>query len=108
MKIYDRDYDKKIEITRGDTAKFDVYIDDYEYVSGDTLTFTVKRNLADSTAVISKTNINPLTSSIELSTNDTNLDYGVYVYDIQLNTNDGQVITLFNPSTFEIVRGVTE
>lgn len=107
MKIYDRNYDKKIEITRGDTAKFDVYIDDYEYQSGDTLTMTVKKLITDSAAVISKT-IDPLTESIELTGTDTNLDYGDYVYDIQLNTTDGQIITLFNPSTFEVVRGVTE
>lgn len=107
MRIYDRNYNKKIEITRGDTGVFDINIEGYELEAEDTAIFTVKRKVEDDTPVIQKT-IHPLTESFTLSGADTTIDYGTYVYDIQLNTSDGQIITLFAPGVFEVMRGVTE
>lgn len=107
MRIYNRNKNKKIEITRRDTGVFDITSKTYEMAEGDTATFTVKKYLTDTQPVISKT-IHPLTESFSLSRTDTDLDYGTYCYDVQLNTEDGQTVTLFNDGVFEILRGVTE
>lgn len=105
MKIYDRDYDKKIEIAQGDTAKFDVTFNDYEYQSGDSLLFQVRKNVDDLSALISKT-ISPATEHIELTANDTNLEIGEYRYGVRVTTVDGEVVTVVENSTFEVVKGV--
>ena len=103
MKIYDKDYDKKIEIIKGDTAEFYVEVEDYEFQSGDTLNFIVRKTADDTTNLISKTIA--ATSPITLTTSETNaLDYGTYQYVIRLNTVDSQRITIVEPSTFEVKR----
>jgi len=105
MKIYDRDFDKRIEIAKGDTAKFDVTFDDYEYQSGDSLLFQVRKNVEDETTVISKTT-SPATQPITLTTSDTDIAIGEYRYGIRVTTEDGDVVTVITDNTFEIVRGV--
>ena len=101
MKIYDRDFDKKIEIVKGDTAEFYVEVEDYEFQSGDTLNFIVRKTADDATNLISKTIA--ATDPITLTTSDTSLDYGTYQYVIRLNAS-GKRITIVEPSTFEIKR----
>ena len=47
------------------------------------------------------------TAIIYLSSQDTNLDKGIYFYDIQLDTADGWVDTLVGPCKFKVIQGVT-
>lgn len=61
MRIYNRNKNKKIEITRRDTGVFDITSKTYEMAEGDTATFTVKKYLTDTQPAISKT-IHPQTN----------------------------------------------
>lgn len=101
-----------IQLTRGDTAHISVSIDDniagnkYELSPNDTLTFSVKRNVTDKTTLIEK-KLNG-TNVFHIKPNDTSgLSFGKYVYDIQLDTEDGDVYTIIAPSVFEVMKEVT-
>lgn len=95
-----------IEIIRGDTARFEVEIldqkgDPYALQSGDQLVFTVKKNTSTSLIILQK---NIVGKTFTISHEDTaNLDYGKYVYDIQLTQANGDVTTVIQPSPFEIL-----
>lgn len=95
-----------IGIIRGDTTRFEIEIldqkgDPYTLQSGDQLVFTVKKNTSTSLIILQK-NISGETFTI--SHEDTaNLDYGKYVYDIQLTQANGDVTTVIQPSVFEIM-----
>lgn len=98
-----------IGIIRGDTARFEVEIldqngDPYTLQSGDQLVFTVKKNTSTSLIILQK-NITGETFTI-LHEDTANLDYGKYVYDIQLTQSNGDVTTVIPPSLFEILKEV--
>lgn len=103
-----KSYNNTIVLTRGDSAGFDINITD---ASGDPVsldastivTFTVKASINDENALITKhgTEINILPEDTS------SLAYGDYVYDVQLNYEDGTVETIITPSTFRITGEVT-
>lgn len=69
------------------------------------MTFTVKKTVNDTDAVISK---NITDGNLHLSPDDTaGLDYGAYVYDCQLTTSDGRVCTFITPHRFQVLEEVT-
>lgn len=97
---------KKITMTRGDTAEFDIQIVKkvdkklykYEPEEGDTLRFAVKRSYTDKTPVILK-NIPIDTMVLTIDPEDTKkLGFGNangrYVYDIELVFANGNVETV--------------
>ena len=100
-----------IKLTRGDTAYLSVPItmangEPYEMQSTDTLTLSVKKWLTDTEYKFQKTSIGTNTFHIEPS--DTkNLEFRKYVYDIQLQTAEGDVFTVIPTSEFEILTEVT-
>lgn len=98
-----------MKITQGDTAFFDITISNYEFVEGDILYFTVKKDLDFGQNIIQKkiTEFDKNVAKIVLSTSDTNIELGDYIYDIQLSLLDGRVDTIISPTNFEIVAGVT-
>jgi len=78
-------------------------------VIGDTVYFTMKKNLSDEQPELQKT----VTEFIEgkayieiLPTDTINLNGGYY-YDVQVNRTDGQVTTVIKPSQIIIETGVT-
>lgn len=99
-----------IYITRGDSADIQISItestgEEYTLQDGDTVTFTVKKTVNDTDAVISK---NITDGNLHLSPDDTaGLDYGAYVYDCQLTTSDGRVCTFITPHRFQVLEEVT-
>lgn len=104
--------DNTIKLTRGDTAllSIDIYNDiakiPYTLSEGDKLTLSVKKTLKGSTYSFQKM----ITGSNQITINpeDTrNLDFGDYFYDVQLNTESGDVYTIIEPSTFSIMPEVT-
>ena len=104
--------DGTIKLTRGDTARLRVYInndiDDTEYdiLENDELTFTVKKSVSDKTPYITKTIIG--SNLFHIKPEDTsNLQFGNYKYDVQLTTESGDVYTVIGPNTFEITKEVT-
>lgn len=98
-----------IEVIRGDTMHFEVEIVDqkgepYTLQSGDQLVFTVKKNTSTSLIILQKIISG---GKLIISHEDTaSLDYGRYVYDIQLTQANGDVTTVIHPSPFDILEEV--
>lgn len=101
-----------IRLTRGDTAKLTVPIendlDNSSYVMDeqDTLTFTIKKSVKDNENLIQKVVIG--SNNFHIKPEDTDsLPFGKYVYDVQLTTAGGDVYTVIEPTSFEILSEVT-
>ena len=110
--LYVDEKDHTIMLTRGDTARFNVGItskisqEDYEIQSDDTLTMTVKKSVKDEDFCFQKV----VTGStlIHVEPSDTkNIAFGKYVYDIQLDTANGDTYTVIGPASFEVLKEVT-
>lgn len=104
--------DKTIKLTRGDTARLTVPIvnlannGEYTMESGDILYFTVKKTAKDSDFLFQKSVTG--SNSIHISPEDTaDLSFGKYKYDVQLTTATGDVYTVIEPSTFEVMEEIT-
>lgn len=103
-----------ITLTRGDTlrVKINITLDGEEYIptSGDSIRFAVKHPTMNAKQTAYK-DIQPLltkaipydTMILELQPADTKpLDFGTYVYDIQITFQDGTVDTFITESPFKI------
>lgn len=103
--------DKTIRLTRGDTAYLTIPIvtaTKEEYVMGaeDSITFSVKKTLKDSEYLIQKTVVG--SNQLKLEPSDTEaLSFNKYKYDVELTTASGDVFTIIDVSTFEILPEVT-
>ena len=106
------DTDGTIQLTRGDTARLNVsvqnQIDQSEYAigSGDTLTLTVKKAVTDEEPAFQKVVTGGSTFHIEPK-DTAGLAFGKYKYDVQLTTAGGDVYTVIEPTTFEVLKEVT-
>jgi len=98
-----------IQIVRGDTAVINIAVstkDGAKYIlsGGDNLTFTVRKTATDN-IVIQKTitggnfTINPVDTET--------LEFGNYVYDVQLTSASGFTDTIIAPHIFKILEEVT-
>lgn len=104
--------DGTIRLTRGDTARLSVGInndmDETEYTldENDTLTFTVRKKTTDVYICLQKTITGSSTFHIEPK--DTRkMSFGSYTYDVQLTTATGDVYTIIEPSVLELMPEVT-
>ena len=102
----------KIRLTRGDTAMLKVSItnditgNEYTVAEDDTMVLTIKKDISDTDVTVQKTLVGESTFHIE--PNDTrSLEFGKYIYDVQLNKANGEVYTIIEPITFEILQEVT-
>lgn len=92
-----------ITMTRGDSLIVDISItemDGYPYapVEGDSVRFAMKKNVKDTEVLLYK-DIPIDTMRLTLDPEDTkNLDYGTYVYDVQLTKVSGVVDTFITKS----------
>lgn len=106
------DKNNNIRLTRGDTAKFVVSVKNettkqpYDVLSSDTLTMTIKDSIRDGEACVQKT-ITGSNSFHILPSDTSDMNFGKYIYDIQLTTSDGDVYTVVEPATFELMEEVT-
>ena len=84
-------------------------IDNYTFVDGDIVYFTVKKDISDTNYKFQKVvkEFEDNVAIIKLSSKDTSLEAGEYLYDIQLSLKDGRVDTVVSPTLFEVVDGVT-
>lgn len=107
--MFNIDSRKNIKIIKGDTAIFDITLKNYTFVEGDKVYFTVKYSVDDTENIIQKviTTFNDNKAKIILSKEDTNIDTGTYLYDIQCSLADGRVDTIVVPSKFEVLGGIT-
>lgn len=101
-----------IRLTRGDTAKLTVPIendlDNSSYVMDeqDILTFTIKKSVKDNENLVQK--VVTGSNNFHIKPEDTDsLPFGKYVYDVQLTTAGGDVYTVIEPTSFEILSEVT-
>ena len=106
------DKSNNIRLTRGDTARFVVSVKNevtqqsYDIQSTDTLTMTIKDSIRDGEACVQKTNTGSNVFHI-LPSDTSGLNFGKYVYDVQLTTASGDVYTVVEPATFELMEEVT-
>lgn len=104
-----------IRLTRGDTAYLEVPIliqqEDgttipYDLGEADILTLTVKKTTSDKESIIKKENVG--SNNFHIKPEETaNLEYGRYLYDVQLTTESGDVYTVIVPTPFTLTQEVT-
>lgn len=96
-------------IVKKDTASFDVSLENYVLEEGDTVTFTVAKEVEQEQPVIQVivTEFNSGIARVRLTSADTNIEVGDYKYDVQVNTADGRVDTIVGPAKFKVIGGVT-
>lgn len=105
----------KLSMIRGDTESITISIKDTEgelipLVIGDTVYFTMKKNMNNETKVIQKviTSFTDGSAIIDLLHDDTkNISFGEYYYDVQVTYENGTVRTVLGPDTFTILGEVT-
>ena len=99
-----------IALTRGDTAylTIPIKVNGQAYVmdAEDRLTMSLKNDENERSYVMQKSIIGDNVFHIEPS-DTSSLKFKKYVYDVQLNTADGDVFTVIPYSTFEILIEVT-
>lgn len=93
-------YGTKIHLTRGDTliANLEIKRDDETYIPavGDSIRFAMKKDYKDEEPLIIKT-IDNNEMVLRLDSSDTkSLEFGEYVYDIQITMEDGTVDTFIS------------
>lgn len=99
---------KMISMVAKDTGDFVIGFDNYLLDDGDTVYFTVNKDLEKENPLISKaiTEFVNNKAVVRLTTQDTDLAVGTYLYDVQINTADGRVDTVLGPAKFKITGGV--
>lgn len=99
-----------ISLTRGDTARLAVSITNndgqpYAVKESDTLTLTVKADYKDEEVLIEK--VVKGNNMIHIEPKDTKeLEFGTYLYDVQLTTVDGDNFTVIADKRFKITNEV--
>lgn len=100
-----------ITLTRGDTFAAIITIrkpggEEYRPSGGDKVIFSAKKRITDTNVLITK-NVPIDTMKLILEPSDTKgLEFGKYLYDIQLETEDGTVDTFITKSDLVITEEV--
>lgn len=96
-------------IIKKDTASFDVALDNYNLKAGDSVTFTISKRVEEEEPILQKviTDFVDGIATVKLTKEDTDIEIGSYLYDIQINTQDGRVDTVIGPAKFKVIGGVT-
>lgn len=100
-----------ITMTRGDTFSADICIyqpngKPYNLAKDDVIQFAMKKSAKDTTILILK-DISIDTMKLVLNPDDTkDLDFGTYVYDIQLQKTTGEVYTFITKSYLTLTEEV--
>lgn len=99
----------KITIIRKDTGDLTITIENYLLDEGDEVVFTVNTGYDLEHSLIQKriTEFQDHSALVHLNVEDTDLEPGEYLYDIQVNTADGRVDTVLGPAKFKIIGGIT-
>lgn len=93
-----------ITLTRGDTLKVQITLNDefgqpYRFEEGDSVRFAMKKDYSDTEPLINKA-VPTDTLLLTLVPADTkSLEFGKYVYDIQLSKADGEIDTFITKGT---------
>lgn len=101
----------RIQLVRGDTLRTKLTIRDKagnEYIpnSDDEVLFTVKRNAMTNKVLLQKKVVD---GEVHLEPSDTeNLEFGSYVYDVQIILANQDQDTVIKPNIFELLPEVTD
>lgn len=104
-------YTNKIMLTKGDSASLfvgvvDLLDEEYHVNEDDIISMTIRKDADDEDVILYLIASND--NYIIFNPDDTkNLKAGYYIYDIQLETSEGEVYTIIPESTFELMREVT-
>lgn len=100
---------KTMTIIKKDTASFDVALDNYQLQDGDSVTFTIASTIEQEEPILQKviTDFVDGVATVFLTKEDTDIEVGSYLYDIQVDTMDGRVDTIVGPAKFKVNGGVT-
>lgn len=95
-----------IRLTRGDSLYVQISLmkdgETYTPEEGDVIRFAMKKHYLDSEALVTKT-VPTDTMILHLEPSDTKeLDFGKYVYDLEITFADGDVDTFINEAEFTI------
>lgn len=107
-----------MEVKKGDTKPLTLYFTNENKtaiaITGWTIFFTVKKEIddIDDDAVIKKTITNHTDpengkSELKLSSSDTNIDSGNYLYDIQIKNTLGEIRTILE-GIFTVTKDITQ
>ena len=107
------DKDDTIHLTRGDTARFaigqivnTITNTNYTPTADDTVTMTIKKTVLQADPCVQL--IVPGGEVLHIKPEDTKaMAFGKYVYDIQITMADGDVYTIIQPTTFDLLKEVT-
>ena len=107
--LFTIDNKKRMKVVKGDTAIFNINVNGYEFVEGDKVYFTVKKSVDDTENKIQKviTSFEGNQARVFLCKEDTNIEVGEYLYDVQCSLSNGIVDTIILPTKFEVIGGVT-
>ena len=96
-------------IIKKDTASFDVALDNYDLADGDKVIFTIAKEVEQETPIkqIIVETFTDGVATVIIDSEDSNIDEGTYLYDVQINTTDGRVDTVVGPAKFVVKGGVT-
>jgi hypothetical protein len=102
-------------LIRGDSqcVEISLTLDDgtpYLFVNGDEVKLSVKKTVSDSTYILQKiiTTFIENTANIQIEPIDTkSIEYGMYLYDIQIKFATGEVITIVPKSQFWILEEIS-
>lgn len=104
--------DGTIQLTRGDTARLSVDIENditqesYEVQEDDILALTVRKSATANDISFQKKVVG--TNAFHILPEDTEpMSFGKYVYDVQITTKDSDVYTVIGPCSFELMKEVT-
>jgi len=101
--------DNIIEVIQGDTGIVGLTLDNYELKEGDKVYLTVKSSYNGKNLVFKEvTEFTDGKAKFMLTSEDTNLNVGTYLYDIQCNLLDGRVDTVITPTKFKVLGGITD
>ena len=99
----------RLETYQGDTGILNINVAGYDFVEGDYATLSVKKNLEDTQYVFQKKVDKFEDNKIVFifTEEDTDIEAGLYVYDVKIYLSDGRRDRLIKPSEFEVFVGVT-
>lgn len=100
---------KKINMIVKDTGALALNILNYELNEGDEVVFTINSGLEIETPIVQKriTEFVNGIAIVQLTAQDTDVEPGDYLYDVQVNCADGRVDTVLGPAKFKFEGGVT-
>lgn len=99
----------RIRVIQGDTGIIELELDNHSLKEGDKVYFTIKESYDTPILVFKEiTEFENGKAKIVLTSQDTNLKAGIYMYDVQCNLTDGRVDTVITPSAFQVLGGITD